>query len=1131
MSTPLDNLLSRLDRVRKSGGEWTALCPAHDDRNPSLGIKESDDGVLLVKCRVGCAARDVMAAVGLGMGDLFPEHLRKGRRSRGVQPDPEAEARIAKAKAEREKTKARELSERIQDAHNSWNHSPSPLTLDSTGPSHDWAREYLRSRGTGVLEAAISAGVRVLPTTSKSSWNPDSKERAPCVLWSMRDPRSGDLVGVQREWGQGHKNKRMQGRHIVPVGGADPNATHSGYCRFPGKRTTLYICEGQVTAAAVAAATGARVITLFDTAGMAKPPRPVIQRAIRDGAMRIVVAGDNDAGGTKAALEGIHAMQTWGLKIPIVWTVPPEKVDWADILEKDGIEAVRAALDAGVREIPAPPQSAIAASVWSIQPWRQAATPVLPCATVPVDQARIILKGGVQAMVADYVSWLAQLDERKKNGAKGRLPTARPWLVRPTTGTGKTTELKALIHSAEIQAADGGVLALVPTHDQAEAYETAGWWHYYGRNPDPTSPGYCPNHKEMIAAVEAHHIPQAEFCHRCPNGLKWAGDKEDELAAMGYAGEKLAKLEECVWQEHLRDTMQAQFVVAPGASFSETLSGWAKDGLDATREKQMRHRLVCVDEHVQMALPVAVGLPDIDLWARRTQDTLRALEIAQAKAEATDDAVGGPSDIEAIQKVAAERKERIKAARAALDLFQVLAAEMGRLIGQEGRITVASALLDAVQKMLDTDDEDVAAWERLEFNRDGTLRLTPLRAAWAIRQTLKYGDGHVKDGKLHISGVRPILDRIGKRPIVFFDATPDQVTVDAVTAHGGQVIDAIAVQHVRIIRKPQRSWGLSPFNHEFATLDQREREVRRYKALRALHPEAALLVHKKAHVAIDPDNEDASIGHWGSHHRAHDEWSEFDEIVMAGSFFPPMHAWRKQYQVSRVAALSVGADPARWPEWPDDAQTEDAAWGCEGTHAVQSKHQLPTDPSIRAWLLGLSTAESVQAIGRARGANRDPSKPVTIHIYGGLPLEGLGGYGLTVDSYEVDDPSLGASRSGKALEARQAISAAQGAGQRTINGIRAWVKARIGITVGVDRVRSVIRSLEEAARTSGDDIESIFRAVAKRADAYLHQAHGDTETALGKAVAAQDWVAAELLDIPSQARARPPAMAGPPGAA
>ena len=1172
MSTPLENLLARLDKVRQSGSEWQALCPAHDDKNPSLSIKEGDDGVLLVKCHTGCTARDIVAAVGLGLGDLFPDHLRKGRKGLGGQPDPEAEKRIAKAKAERKKAKDAELSERVQDAHNSWNHSPSPLSADSTGLGHDLVRAYFRGRHQLILDAAIAAGVRVLPTTSKSSWNPDTKNRAPCVLWPMRDPRSGDLVGVQREWGRGHENKKMQGRHIVPVDPANPDVTHSAYLRFPGQRDTLYICEGQVTAAAVAAATGQRVVALFDTAGMAKPPRPVIQRAIRDGATRIIVAGDNDTGGIKAALEGIHVIQTWGLKIPIVWTAPPEGQDWADILEREGPDAMGAALVAGERQIPAPEVSAVASAtgaVWSIKPWRKAAMPVLPCATVPVAEARIILKDGVQGMVADYCDWLAQIDKRKEDGGKGRLPTIAPWVFRPTTGTGKTTLLKGLIDNASLIDAGGSVIVLVPDHQQAAAYEEAGWWHYYGRSPHPESPGYCPNYQQMIIATKQHHRPQGEFCHKCPNGLKWAG-KTDELIAMGYTPEKIERIEACVWQGHLRDTQVNPFVVAPTDSFSETLAGWARDGLDQTKENSLRPRLTGVDEHALVAIPIEVGLSDIDLWSQRATETLRALETAKARADAVSRALGD-SPLEVIKKARDERREQITALRAALKLFRVLAGDMARMVGREGRIAVAPQVLGAVQNMLETDDGEIAAWERLEFSKNGKLSAAPLRAAWAIRQTLEFTDGHIKDGKIHVSGVRPIIDQIGKRPIAFFDATPDPVIVDAVLANSGHIVDVIATQHVKIIRRPSRFWGQKAFSED-AKPEHRDRAVREYKALRKIHPHSVFLVNMSIQAILDPDGKDKLLGHWGADHRAHDAWAGRD-IVIVGSFFPPMPAWRGLYQASRVAALTAGADPWDWPEWPDDLQMEHGAWVNEGGTEVQSRLPLPCDTgirswangapgarivcagnkwhgltfaagkafttgrnayrqrqAIRSWLLHMITSETVQAIGRGRGANGDPSQPSTIYIYGGVPLAGLGEYGMTVDRYEADDADIGPSRSGKALEARQAISAAQAAGQRTINGIRAWVRERFGLVVGIDRIRSVMRSLEESARVSGDDIEKVFSAVAKRADAYLHQAHGDLEDAIDKAVAAQDWPAAELLDIPAQARARPPAAAGPPAA-
>ena len=67
-------LLNRLDGVKQTGpGRWNAKCPAHDDRRPSLAIRELDDGRTLIHCFGGCTANEVLAAVGLSLEDLFPE--------------------------------------------------------------------------------------------------------------------------------------------------------------------------------------------------------------------------------------------------------------------------------------------------------------------------------------------------------------------------------------------------------------------------------------------------------------------------------------------------------------------------------------------------------------------------------------------------------------------------------------------------------------------------------------------------------------------------------------------------------------------------------------------------------------------------------------------------------------------------------------------------------------------------------------------------------------------------------------------------------------------------------------------------------------------------------------------------
>jgi putative DNA primase/helicase len=68
---PLHLVLHRLGRVRKSGAGWSAQCPAHEDRNPSLSVSEGEDGRVLLTCHAGCELADIVHALGLSIKDLF----------------------------------------------------------------------------------------------------------------------------------------------------------------------------------------------------------------------------------------------------------------------------------------------------------------------------------------------------------------------------------------------------------------------------------------------------------------------------------------------------------------------------------------------------------------------------------------------------------------------------------------------------------------------------------------------------------------------------------------------------------------------------------------------------------------------------------------------------------------------------------------------------------------------------------------------------------------------------------------------------------------------------------------------------------------------------------------------------
>lgn len=67
-------LIERLARVRATGpGTWIACCPAHEDKSPSMTIRECEDGRVLVHCFAGCSVEGILGAVALEFDVLFPE--------------------------------------------------------------------------------------------------------------------------------------------------------------------------------------------------------------------------------------------------------------------------------------------------------------------------------------------------------------------------------------------------------------------------------------------------------------------------------------------------------------------------------------------------------------------------------------------------------------------------------------------------------------------------------------------------------------------------------------------------------------------------------------------------------------------------------------------------------------------------------------------------------------------------------------------------------------------------------------------------------------------------------------------------------------------------------------------------
>lgn len=73
MTSPAENILSQLEKVRqRQPGQWSARCPAHADKSPSLSVRETSEGAVLLHCFAGCQVNEVLGALGLELHDLYP---------------------------------------------------------------------------------------------------------------------------------------------------------------------------------------------------------------------------------------------------------------------------------------------------------------------------------------------------------------------------------------------------------------------------------------------------------------------------------------------------------------------------------------------------------------------------------------------------------------------------------------------------------------------------------------------------------------------------------------------------------------------------------------------------------------------------------------------------------------------------------------------------------------------------------------------------------------------------------------------------------------------------------------------------------------------------------------------------
>ncbi|MBL8565292.1 MAG: toprim domain-containing protein [Hyphomicrobiaceae bacterium] len=270
-----------------AGNCWMARCPAHDDSTPSLSIKETRDGKLLVHCHAGCEQTTIIAVLqdrGLwAPGSANIEHRHDARSDRTLNRD----------------------DDRMRTAN--------ALQLWCAGRPADetLVQIYLRSRG---IRIALPGNIKFhsgLKHRTGSTW--------PAMIGLVTRGRDNQPIGVHRTY------LARDGRGKAPI---EPNKMMLGPCRGGAVRLApagnpLMIGEGIETCLAAMQATGHGAWSSLSTSGLRTLDLPPV---VQD----IIVLADGDAPGEAAALAAAARLRHEGRRVRIAR--PPQGADFNDVL-------------------------------------------------------------------------------------------------------------------------------------------------------------------------------------------------------------------------------------------------------------------------------------------------------------------------------------------------------------------------------------------------------------------------------------------------------------------------------------------------------------------------------------------------------------------------------------------------------------------------------------------------------------------------------------------------------------------------------------------------------------------------------------------------------------------------------
>lgn len=272
---------------RKVGQGWTARCPAHDDREPSLSIHDAD-GMVLVRCHAGCEQRDVIAALkARGLWDGKERStLRKPSRRKLSSPRPDPSQ-----------------AERSAVALSVWR---SAIPADGTP-----VVAYLASRG---LTCSLPPSLRFhsgLKHPSGGIW--------PCMVALVKRGVDDTPLAIHRTF----LAREGQGKAPVKPAKMMLGPCRNGAVRLGDPGEVLMVGEGIETCLAAMQTTGHPAWAALSTSGLRALDLP-------DAVREVIVLADGDDPGEEAARDCAQRWMRQGRRVRIAR--PPRGMDFNDML-------------------------------------------------------------------------------------------------------------------------------------------------------------------------------------------------------------------------------------------------------------------------------------------------------------------------------------------------------------------------------------------------------------------------------------------------------------------------------------------------------------------------------------------------------------------------------------------------------------------------------------------------------------------------------------------------------------------------------------------------------------------------------------------------------------------------------